>query len=77
MTNLCVSSLVTRTTNDAFQVMQFMQMILRMGMMTPLMFISSFIMIVRTSPSLSWVVLSHSIFIDWGFINRKEIRTTF
>lgn len=51
-----VSSLVTRTTNDAFQVMQFMQMILRMGMMTPLMFISSFIMIIRTSPSLSWVV---------------------
>ncbi len=53
-----VSSLVTRTTNDAFQVMQFMQMILRMGMMTPLMFISSFIMIVRTSPSLSWVVFA-------------------
>ncbi|WP_034558461.1 ABC transporter ATP-binding protein, partial [Carnobacterium gallinarum] len=51
-----VSSLVTRTTNDAFQVMQFMQMILRMGMMTPLMFISSFVMIIRTSPSLSWVV---------------------
>lgn len=51
-----VSSLVTRTTNDAFQVMQFMQMILRMGMMTPLMFISSFIMIIRTSPSLSGVV---------------------
>lgn len=51
-----VSSLVTRTTNDAFQVVQFMQMILRMGMMTPLMFISSFIMIIRTSPSLSGVV---------------------
>ncbi|EDP68486.1 ABC transporter, ATP-binding/permease protein [Carnobacterium sp. AT7] len=52
-----VSSLVTRTTNDAFQIMVFLQMVLRIGMMTPLMFISSFIMIVRTSPSLSYIVL--------------------
>lgn len=52
-----VSSLVTRTTNDAFQIMVFMQMVLRIGMMTPLMFIASFIMIIRTSPSLSYVVL--------------------
>lgn len=52
-----VSSLVTRTTNDAFQIMVFMQMVLRVGMMTPLMFVSSFIMIIRTSPSLSYVVL--------------------
>ena len=48
---------MTRTTNDAFQIMVFMQMVLRVGMMTPLMFISSFIMIIRTSPSLSYVVL--------------------
>ncbi|MGY3777370.1 ABC transporter ATP-binding protein [Isobaculum melis] len=54
---LGVPSLVTRTTNDAFQVMQFLQMFLRMGMMTPLMFISSLVMIVRTSPSLAWSVL--------------------
>ena len=52
-----VSSLVTRTTNDAFQIMVFLQMVLRIGMMTPLMFVSSFIMIVRTSPSLSYIVL--------------------
>lgn len=52
-----VSSLVTRTTNDAFQIMVFMQMVLRIGMMTPLMFIASFIMIIRTSPSLSYVAL--------------------
>ncbi len=52
-----VSSLVTRTTNDAFQIMVFLQMVLRIGMMTPLMFISSFVMIVRTSPSLSYIVL--------------------
>ncbi|MCA9765346.1 MAG: ABC transporter ATP-binding protein [Carnobacterium sp.] len=52
-----VSSLVTRTTNDAFQVMTFLQMLLRLGMMTPIMFIASFFMIVRTSPSLSSTVL--------------------
>ena len=48
-----ISSLITRTTNDAFQVMTFMGMILRMGFITPLMFIASIYMIVRTSPSLS------------------------
>ena len=52
-----VSSLVTRTTNDAFQVMTFLQMLLRLGMMTPIMFIASFLLIVRTSPSLSLTVL--------------------
>lgn len=52
-----VSSLVTRTTSDAYQVMLFLQMALRLGMMAPLMFISSFVMIVRTSPSLSYTVL--------------------
>lgn len=52
-----VSSLVTRTTNDAFQVMTFLQMLLRLGMMTPIMFIASFFLIVRTSPSLSYIVL--------------------
>ncbi|KRM72536.1 hypothetical protein FC34_GL000243 [Lacticaseibacillus brantae DSM 23927] len=51
-----VSSLITRTTNDAFQVMTFLQMVLRTGFMTPLMFIASGVMIVRTAPQLSWVV---------------------
>lgn len=52
-----MSSLITRTTNDAFQVMVFMGMILRMGFITPIMFISSIIMIVRTSPSLTVFVI--------------------
>lgn len=55
-----MSSLITRTTNDAFQVMTFMNMILRMGFITPIMFISSIVMIVRTSPSLTvfiWMAL--------------------
>lgn len=70
-----VSSLVTRTTNDAFQIMTFLQMVLRQGMMTPIMFISSFIMIVRTSSSLSYVVLIAIPFlfaIVWLIAKRSE-----
>ncbi len=48
-----VSSLITRTTNDAYQVMLFLNLILRTGFMTPIMFISSLVLIIRTSPSLS------------------------
>lgn len=52
-----VSSLITRTTNDAFQIMLFMGQILRLGFMTPMMFIVSLYMVFRTSPSLSLYVL--------------------
>lgn len=52
-----VSSLVTRVTNDAFVLMQFAQMVLRMGLMTFIMMFASFFMIARTSPSLSWTLL--------------------
>ncbi|MCG4282974.1 ABC transporter ATP-binding protein [Lacticaseibacillus saniviri] len=51
-----VSSLITRTTNDAFQVMTFLQMVFRTGFMTPLMFIASGVMIVRTARDLAGVV---------------------
>src|SRR5699024_10793085 len=52
-----VSSLVTRVTNDAFVLMQFSQMVLRMGIMTLLMMFSSFYMIFSTSRALSTVLL--------------------
>ncbi|MGB6177812.1 ABC transporter ATP-binding protein [Carnobacterium sp.] len=71
-----VSSLVTRTTNDAFQVMTFLQMLLRLGMMTPVMSISSFIMIVLTSPSLAYTVLVAIPFlfaIVWLIARKSEI----
>ncbi|MDH6364797.1 ATP-binding cassette subfamily B multidrug efflux pump [Enterococcus sp. PF1-24] len=55
---LGVSSLITRTTNDAYQIMLFMQQILRMGFMTPMMFFVSLYMVVRTSPSLGVYVLA-------------------
>lgn len=54
---LGVSSLVTRVTNDAFILMQFSQMILRMGLSTVLMLFASFYMIFITSPSLSGVLI--------------------
>ncbi|SYZ78651.1 ABC transporter ATP-binding protein [Trichococcus shcherbakoviae] len=52
-----VSSLVTRVTNDAFILMQFAQMLLRMGLMTFIMMFASAFMIARTSPDLSIILL--------------------
>lgn len=54
---LGVSSLVTRVTNDVFILMQFSQMILRMGLSTVLMLFASFYMIFQTSRSLSMVLI--------------------
>lgn len=55
--SLGVSSLITRTTNDAYQIMLFMGNVLRTGFMTPMMFIVSLVMVVRTSPFLGLFVL--------------------
>lgn len=54
---LGVASLITRTTNDAYQIMLFLQNILRIGFMTPMMFIVSLYMVMRTSVSLSYYVI--------------------
>ncbi|HEL0761603.1 TPA: ABC transporter ATP-binding protein [Streptococcus equi subsp. zooepidemicus] len=51
-----IASLVTRITNDAFVLMQFAEMSLRLGVVTPLMMIFSVVMIFLTSPSLAWIV---------------------
>ncbi|MGT2914731.1 ABC transporter ATP-binding protein [Streptococcus dysgalactiae] len=51
-----VASLVTRMTSDAFVLMQFAEMSLRLGVVTPLMMIFSVLMIFLTSPSLVWIV---------------------
>lgn len=63
-----VSSLITRVTNDAYQIMLFMQNILRIGFTTPLMFIVSLYMVVRTSPSLGWYVLEALPFLLIGIL---------
>lgn len=54
---LGVSSLITRTTNDPYQIMLFLGMVLRIGFMTPMMFVASLYLVMRTSPSLSLTVL--------------------
>lgn len=63
-----VSSLITRVTNDAYQIMLFMQNILRIGFTTPLMFVVSLYMVVRTSPSLGWYVLGALPFLLLGIV---------
>lgn len=52
-----VSSLITRVTNDAYQVMLFLGMVLRTGFITPMMFIGSLIMIYTKNASLAKYVL--------------------
>ena len=51
-----VSSLVTRITSDAFVIMQFAEQTLKLGVITPMMMLSSILMIFLTSPSLAWIV---------------------
>ena len=51
-----VSSMITRTTNDAFVLLQFTNTLLRTALLTPVMFMVSLVMILRTSPSLSLVL---------------------
>ena len=51
------SSLGTRITTDAFVILQFTEMILRLGVVTPLMLVMSGVLIIRTSPNLAVAVL--------------------
>ena len=51
-----ISSMITRTTNDAFILMQFINIILRTALLTPIMIIISMFMVIRTSVTLSMVI---------------------
>lgn len=51
-----VSSLITSTTSDSYQIMVFVQTMLRSALITPVMTISGFIMILNNNPNLFWVV---------------------
>lgn len=53
-----ISSLITRTNNDAFQIQIFVNLVLRTALMTPIMIVISFIMTMRTSLDLSLVILT-------------------
>lgn len=63
-----ISSMITRTTNDAFQILQFTNVVLRTALLTPVMFIVSLIMIVRTSLSLSVILAVTVPFIVLGVV---------
>lgn len=63
-----VSSLITRVTNDAYQIMLFLQSTLRMGLVTPIMFFSSLFLVFRTSASLGWYVFGALPFLLVGII---------
>lgn len=54
---LGVASLTNRIASDAFNIMQFSQMIFGMGMTTPLMIVFSIVMIARTSGTLGIQIL--------------------
>ena len=49
--------MITRTTNDAFQLMQFTNTILRMAMICPVMFVLSLFMILKTNAKLSLILV--------------------
>lgn len=51
-----ISSMITRTNNDAFQIQMFVNVLLRTALMTPIMFIISFIMTARASLPLSGII---------------------
>ncbi|SFB10791.1 ABC transporter ATP-binding protein [Clostridium frigidicarnis] len=63
-----ISSMITRTTNDAFQLQQFVNILLRTALITPVMFIVSLVMIIRTSVSLSLVLAITVPFIVVGVV---------
>lgn len=51
-----ISSLITRTNNDAFQIQMFVNVILRTALLTPVMVIVSFVMTLKTSLELSLII---------------------
>lgn len=58
MNQFGVSSLITRTNNDAFQIMMFLNVILRTALLTPVMVIISFTLTIRASLDLSLIIAS-------------------
>lgn len=58
MNEIGVASLITRTNNDAFQIMMFMNVILRTAVLTPVMIAVSFMLTLTTSLKLSLIIIS-------------------
>lgn len=58
MNEFGVSSLITRTNNDAFQIMMFLNVILKTALLTPVMIAVSFTLTITTSLKLSFIIIS-------------------
>lgn len=63
-----VSSMITRTTNDAFQLMLFSNMLFRTALLAPVMICISVFMTIRTSTSLSMLIGGSLPFIILGVV---------
>lgn len=63
-----IAGLITRTNNDAFQIQLFVNTILRMAVLTPVMLIGSLILTYRSSSDLFWVIFATIPFIILGVI---------
>lgn len=68
-----ISRLITNTGNDCFVILQFATLILKTGLIAPLMIISSFFLIFRESPKMAFMTLGAVpiMFLGIYFINRK------
>ena len=58
MNRFGVSSLITRTNNDAFQILTFMNVILRTALLMPVMIVVSFALTISSSLDLSLIIAS-------------------
>ncbi len=58
MNQFGVASLITRTNNDAFQIMMFLNIILKTALLTPVMMAVSFTLTITTSLKLSLIIVS-------------------
>lgn len=63
-----ISSMITRTTNDAFVLLQFVNTLLRTAAITPVMFAVSLVMILKTSANLSVILAITMPFIILGVV---------
>lgn len=62
------ASLITRTTNDAFQIQMFLNILFRTALMTPVMTVGSIVLVLKASLKLSMVILGTIPFIIAGVI---------
>lgn len=60
-----ISSMITRTNNDAFQIQMFLNVLFRTALMTPVMLIASLTMTIRASLDLSLIIASTIPIIIW------------